>query len=235
MFVTAQTTKFQLLPPTDVERYAMQSKSNRDTVAYLKRNSRIESDDKKFTTLFKEITGGLKGEPDWMKVRAIYDYVRDTIAYDGTYKGEMPKGALTTITDGENKGDCKDMTCVFVAICRAGKIPARVVRVPNHCYGEFYLEDKQANNKTAKTSKIDKTATKKPGKEPEGYWFPCQLAGADEFGGITDVDPILQKGDNFPDIDDAKAHSFYVKEQFVGTGTNGIKPKFTFIHEQSGV
>jgi len=40
---------------------------------------------------------------------------------------------------------------------------------------EFYLEDDKG----------------------KGHWFPCQSAGAREFGGINDTRPILQKGDNF--------------------------------------
>jgi hypothetical protein len=67
------------------------------------------------------------------------------------------------------------MTALFIAICRARGIPARAVWIPQHTYPEFYLEDGQGN----------------------GHWFPCQVAGPYEFGGMTEAFPILQKGDNF--------------------------------------
>ena len=31
----------------------------------------------------------------------------------------------------------------------------------------------------------------------DGHWFPCQIAGARQFGGMPETKPILQKGDNF--------------------------------------
>jgi len=39
-------------------------------------------------------------------------------------------------------GDCEEMSSVFVALCRAAGIPARIVWVPNHNWSEFYLLDK---------------------------------------------------------------------------------------------
>ena len=66
------------------------------------------------------------------------------------------------------------MSSLFVAICRADGIPARLVRVPGHCYPEFYLLDRDG----------------------KGRWFPCQAAGTRAFGGMPDPRPILQKGDN---------------------------------------
>jgi hypothetical protein len=66
------------------------------------------------------------------------------------------------------------MTSLFIAMCRASGIPARTVRVPGHCYPEFYLSDQAG----------------------EGHWFPCQAAGTRAFGGMPDPRPILQKGDN---------------------------------------
>ena len=64
---------------------------------------------------------------------------------------------------------------MFIAICRALKIPARAVWVPDHTYPEFYLEDEKG----------------------KGHWFPCQAAGDYEFGAMSDDRPILQKGDRF--------------------------------------
>ena len=51
-------------------------------------------------------------------------------------------------------GDCNQLTSAFVAICRASGIPARTVRVPGHCYPEFYLLDDKG----------------------QGCWFPCEVS-----------------------------------------------------------
>ena len=115
----------------------------------------------------KEI--GADKEKAWDRVEAIYDWVREKVKY----KNGPLKGALAALKDGT--GDCEELSSLFIAICRAADIPARTVWVPGHCYPEFYLVD-------------DKGA---------GHWFPCQSAGSREFGGITEIRPILQKGDNF--------------------------------------
>ncbi len=133
------------------------------------------------------------------------------------------KGALKTLTDGKWKGDCKDMSFLFIALCRAGKIPARAVRMPTHCYAEFYLEEPSS---PSAESKSDRKAA-----PPVGYWFPCQLAGDRAFGGVSDFNPILQKGDNFAELDDPKNKDYFVKEQFYAEHTNGTDPEFTHIHE----
>lgn len=43
----------------------------------------------------------------------------------------------------DRRGDCEEMSAVFVALCRAGGIPARLVWIPNHNWAEFYLTDEQ--------------------------------------------------------------------------------------------
>ncbi len=105
----------------------------------------------------------------WEKVEMLYDWVRDNITYE--------QGELKTIKQSlkERKGDCEEMTGIFVGLCRAAKVPARCVWIPNHCYPEFYLEDAEGN----------------------GTWFPCQLAGTRNFGSMPEYLPILQKGDRF--------------------------------------
>ena len=67
------------------------------------------------------------------------------------------------------------MASLFVALCRAAEIPARIVWVPEFCYAEFYLLDKNG----------------------EGHWLPCSPAGAKAFGEMPDTKLMLAKGDNF--------------------------------------
>ncbi len=105
----------------------------------------------------------------WKQVEGIYDWVRENIEYRN--------GPIRHMKDSlkDKKGDCEEMTGLFVALCRASNIPARCVWIPEHCYPEFYLEDLQG----------------------EGHWFPCQVAGDRQFGQMHDYRPILQKGDRF--------------------------------------
>ena len=72
---------------------------------------------------------------DWERVEAIYDYVLENVEYV-----EGPdKGALDALRDGQ--ADCQGRSMLFIALCRANKIPARMVWVDGHAYPEFYLED----------------------------------------------------------------------------------------------
>ena len=71
-------------------------------------------------------------------------------------------------------GHIEDLTGLFIALCRAEKIPARTVWVPDYCYAEFYLEDADG----------------------KGYWFPCELKEKTVFGTVSNDYIIMQKGDN---------------------------------------
>jgi len=121
----------------------------------------------------------------WTHVERLYDWVRDNVEYR---KGKI-RHMKDTLKD--KKGDCEEMTGLFVALCRASNIPARCVWVPEHCYPEFYLEDPQGN----------------------GHWFPCQVAGDRQFGQMHDYRPILQKGDRFKVPEDT-APLRYIAEFF---------------------
>ena len=112
---------------------------------------------------------GVDKKKAWDHIEAIYDWVRENIKDKD--QGGVIKGA---VAGKDGNGDCEARTSTFVAICRAADIPARTVWVSGHVYPEFYLCDGTG----------------------EGHWFPCQWRSARQFGGITDLRPILQKGDN---------------------------------------
>jgi len=134
----------------------------------------------------------------WEQVEAVYDWVREKIEYEDN-RGETVKGAVAALNDG--RGDCDEMTSLFIALCRAKGIPARTVRVPGHCYPEFYLVD--------------------PG--GTGRWFPCQAAGTRAFGSMPDPRPVLQKGDNILAFDPKtkkKAPVRFLPETLVGMPTS---------------
>ena len=156
-------------PATDTSGYKLPDPKKLDFKMrqYLRPSQYIESDDTSIKVLAEQV--GVK-EPDaWGRVETIYDWVREKVQYD---KDSPLKGALAALRDGT--GDCDELTSLFVAICRAGEIPARTIRVPGHCYPEFYLLDAKG----------------------QGQWIPCEAAGTRSFGEIRVPKPILQKGDN---------------------------------------
>jgi hypothetical protein len=110
-------------------------------------------------------------EKAWDRVAAIYRFVQNKIQYEDNQNKQV-LSAVQALRAG--KGDCDEITALFVALCRAAGIPARTVRVPRHCYPEFYLLDE----------------------EGVGHWFPCQSAGTPSLGSVPEQRPILQKGDN---------------------------------------
>ena len=222
VIVEVELLNHELLPPENPDNYVIPSKIPREIGQYVRKSPLIEVDNRRFLTMFNEITRDK--QTDWEKVEAIYSFVQRNVSYDETTKAKLAKGALAVISDpeGQWKGDCKDMSCLFVAICRAGKIPARIVRVPEHCYAEFYLEPK------------DKP---KEAKEPAGFWFPCQVAGTYSFGGIPERQPILQKGDSYPDraSDNKRARYIFLKEYLGASVPLGSPPpKYKFISKVKG-
>jgi hypothetical protein len=71
-------------------------------------------------------------------------------------------------------GDCEEYASVFVALCRASGIPARLVWIPNHNWAEFYLTDAAG----------------------KGHWIPAHTAGYSWFGWTGAHEMVLQKGDS---------------------------------------
>lgn len=201
--VTYEVTKSAMLPPEKTDQFSIPKKMDRNLMLYLGPSPYIESKNPKIAALAKELTADK--EHDWQKAEAIYDYVHDNVKY---VNGPL-KGAARALAD--KTGDCEELTSLFIATCRAAKIPARSVWVQGHCYPEFYLADSDG----------------------AGQWFPCQVAGAREFGGITDKRVILQKGDNFKDPDRPREKLRYMSEFLKGSGGGG-KPEVRFIREVVG-
>ncbi len=203
--VTLDIRRSVVLPPEDTDIYKLPDvkKLPREIRPFLLPSPKIESRDIKIREVAKKI--GTDKEKGWEKVEAIYDWVRDKLKYK---TGAPLLGALAVLKSGE--ADCEDMTSLFIAICRASDIPARTVWVPEHCYPEFYLEDAKG----------------------KGHWFPCQIAGSREFGGITELRPILQKGDNFRPPKNSKERQRYMAEFLEGKPMpGGGQPQVQFIRQ----
>lgn len=175
--VTLEITKrSHLTGPTDPADWRIPAKADSDVRPYLGVSPLIESNHPEIKRLASELVADQAA--DWDKVRALYDGMRARVQYKFDPKLDS---AATALKKGE--GDCGELTSLFVALCRAQKIPARTVWViprqsvqeTGHCYPEFYLEDQAGR----------------------GRWFPCQAAGDAQFGEMDELRPILQKGDNF--------------------------------------
>ena len=162
-------TRYQVNPPTDPLNWHRPKRLSSKLKVYLQPSPYIESGHRLIKAAGKQALDGTSQE-DWRQVEAIYDWVRSKVKYEFDREIRSSLAALKN-----EKGDCEELTSLFIAICRSQKIPARAVWVPGHCYPEFYLEKKSG----------------------EGRWFPCQAAGDRDFGGIQEWRPILQKGDRF--------------------------------------
>lgn len=132
---------------------------------YLQDSPGIETRAKAVTTLATELSGGT--ESPWERARAFFDWVRSNI--------EPQIGPYTSVTTAleTRRGDCEEMAGVFVALCRAVQIPARLVWVPNHAWAEFYLTDHDGL----------------------GHWIPAHTACYSWFGYTGAHELVLQKGD----------------------------------------
>lgn len=143
-------------------------KSSRELARFLGPSPYIESNDAKV-----KLIAANEAQDDaapWQQAQQLFTWTRTNVKYKFA---EAIKPAVAALDDGE--GDCEELSSLFIAFCRARKIPARAIWVPGHTYPEFYLEDADG----------------------KGHWYPCQAAGeAPDFGRMPEDRPILQKGDN---------------------------------------
>ena len=210
--VLFEVTRRPILPPSQPEIYRFPKTVPRDLRRYLKAGDYIESPSKTVRKLASDIIEQVeeanKDATDWEKIDALFEYVRKEISYKEAQIEKPMRGALAALRTRD--GDCEDMSALFIAMCRSLDVPARLVRVPGHCWAEFYLVDDEKN----------------------GYWFPAQVAGTEELGSMQDVRVILQKGDSFRLPESPKEDSLYVKELFTGQVKEGAPdPIYQFIQD----
>jgi transglutaminase-like putative cysteine protease len=207
--VTFEVKRGTLLAPLDTGIYVLPKapKRDRNLRPFLAPSPYIESTSPQIRELAGQI--GVEEPRAWDRVEAIYDWVSKNIDFVDN-RGGVVKTTDQTLRD--RTGDCDELTSLFVAICRAGDVPARTVRVPGHCYGEFYLEDD----------------------EGRGHWFACDATRPSPFGEVTDERPILQKGDNLllaePGSRRKKKHRF-LPDTVTMTDQRGSSPRVEIILE----
>jgi len=107
--------------------------------SFIRHEEYIEKNDPLIQQIAKTITGQTEVEI----VKSIYDYVADNMQYTSMTD---EKGALYAAKT--KTGDCSEYSYLFAALCRAKKIPARVVsgyvtystETPMHARPEVYLK-----------------------------------------------------------------------------------------------
>ncbi len=204
------------LPPELAESLVIPKRVPRDMRRFIGPSPFIESKSVKIKKIVRQVDADLEADfgeekfSDWQRIEAYYDYVLDHIQY-----AEMEDtSALKTLSD--EIADCHGRSALFVAICRAAEVPARMVWVYKHCYAEFYMEDPDGN----------------------GYWFPVESAGTRAFGAMPLVREvplyrtILQKGDNFRVPERPRERLRYATDYLTGKPMPGSgKPKVKYIRE----
>jgi hypothetical protein len=199
--VELEITKREILEPANLAGLVV-PRLRTDLAKYLRPSPYIESTDPKIRSLAAEIVAGK--ESAWQEAEAVYSWVRANVKYE--FSPDI-KPAISALKEGH--GDCEELSSLFIALCRAGKIPARAVWVPEHCYPEFYLQDAKG----------------------AGHWYPCQAAGANhDFGRMGENRPILQKGDNFK-IPEERLPQRYVKQTLRAANAQAA-PEVRFIMQQ---
>ena len=167
--------------------------------AYLQPSDGIESTHPEIRRFASEAVGDMSDT--LARARALFDATREHVKYvEGPFAG-----ALAGLRTGQ--GDCEERTCLFIALCRASGIPARLVWGPGHCWSEIALSDSDG--------KI--------------VWVPADPTKEKEIGRISHFYPIVQKGDRFrvPEFPDRQMR--YLTPYCSGVGP---KPKIESIEEQ---
>jgi len=140
----------------------------------------------------------------WSQIESFYNWIRENIRKTDTDEVE---GASATLRNQAGNGE--DLTNLFIAMCRAHRVPARMVWADGMVYAEFYLENDQET----------------------GDWYPCQLDNRFEFGRMTTPRVITQKGDNIK-VPGVKGRRRYVRELVTGsTRSGGAHPQVTFVRQ----
>jgi hypothetical protein len=192
-FITFEITKNTQQPPADTSGLVVPKDPPREVRKYLAASPQIETTNLKVKNLARELIAGQTIA--WEQVAAIQAGVRERVKFEPDNK-DVFKGAAGALKDG--KADKEDLTAAFVAICRAAKVPARMVWVLDYCYAEFYLDDA----------------------EGKGAWYPCVVHEDLPLGTVKDTRPILQKGDNFK-VPEKKEPQRFVAEFLTGKGGGG--------------
>jgi transglutaminase-like putative cysteine protease len=175
--VTFEVQRLTVPPPTeDAGRLTCPDArtAGRKMAGYLAPSPKIESDDPQVRKAAQEAVGRSTGA--WEKVQAIHQWVHKNIVFTGDLENVQTCPQTLELRHGV----CAELNSLAIAMLRASRLPARLVRIPGHCYYEVYLLDG----------------------EGRGHWIAgdasarATIALDDPPGGM-----ILQKGDNVSVVD----------------------------------
>jgi transglutaminase-like putative cysteine protease len=138
--VKAELFKYDLI--TAMVNHRANHSRNSQLDEFLKQERNIEKDNSQI----QEIAESVEGKTETDIIRNIYNYVIDNTQYVLHRRSDW--GALRALRQG--KGDCSEYSDLFVALCRAKNIPARVVTgytvqidtdLSKHNWAEVYMQD----------------------------------------------------------------------------------------------
>ena len=163
---------------------------------YLGESPGIQTRSKEVHDLLGTLRGDLKHP--WDLARKFAEWIpRNIRPLIGPYTG-----VITALE--KQQGDCAEMSAVFVALCRAAGIPARLVWVPNHNWSEMYLADNHG----------------------KGHWIPVHTACYFWFGWTGAHELVIQKGDRLH-MPDRGNRLFRLQEDWMQWG--GHKPTVRYL------
>jgi hypothetical protein len=188
--------------PQDTERYALPERG-KQTSPHLAPSPLIESDAPEVRKAADEAVGNAKNA--WDKVKAVHQWVFQNIKHAGGQ--ENKQSTLKTLS--ARIGECAEKNSLAVAMLRSLGMPARLVRVPHHCYYEVHLVDG----------------------EGEGHWISADASQPAPTSPSADArGMVLQKGDNVWIVDPAtkkRVKGRFLSESATGTPTTrGVKLRF---------
>jgi hypothetical protein len=163
---------------------------------YLGDSPGIETRVKEVRQLLGELAGDLKHP--WDLAEKFAAWIPRNI------KAQIAPFSSVAATLQSRLGDCEHMSAVYVALCRAAGIPARLVWVPNHNWSEIYLSDK----------------------EGKGHWLPVHTACYFWFGWTGAHELVLQKGDRLR-VPGRGSRFFRLQEDWLQWG--GRKPAVRYL------
>ena len=190
-----------IVAPPDPQVFVMPQNGNKEAKQFLVASKNVNFKNGKLKKLAKGLVA--EHESAWDKTQAIYDWVRENIEIEDS----AFHSAQHTLKN--RSGTNEDKTFLFVALCRAVKIPSRIVFAKGASYAEFMLQG--------------------PGEDAPLHWFPCDVSGVREFGELSEPRLILQKGDGFK-VPEKKQPQKYVAE-FVACKGN-VKPRVGFFRSE---
>ncbi|MBI1904077.1 MAG: transglutaminase domain-containing protein [Planctomycetia bacterium] len=168
--------------------------------SFLQNSPGIQTREKPVLELAEKLAAG--ASHPWDKAQAFANWVPENV--------RARIGAYTSVTAAlrDGVGDCEERSAVFVALCRAIGIPARLVWVPNHNWAEFYLVDRDG----------------------KGHWIPAHTSCYSWFGWTGAHELVLQKGDRLEVPERAKKQFRLFEDwaQWVGA-----KPRIRWLAEMA--